>query len=483
MIALGRNPRFWLAAQMVLLVVFGGAFGLFTVRIFGDSTTYLAAAEMSLDELLCYHRTVGYPLLLKIVAPLSPDYGIIPWVHLAVFFPAVFLLDFAVRRYGASPWQAFAVSTGFFWAALQNRAVNFLGTDFLGIVTAVIAISFLLWVSAAPRRVLPWIGLTVSLACSYHVRPAYLFLVGLVPCLGVVFLRIRAAWAANRWSRKKFAAVLCGVSVLPYLGYALARFLLVGHFGLVSFGGYGVVALAVELIDREMIETELSDRWRPLAADILQVRHDRGQQSVFRGGGVIKLRQWELRYCDNINEVVMPLAVRHFGPQQVTLNRELADFSLEVIGLRKGRYLLFLAYSFPRALAKVVYCGRAVQALGALAAVLLAVRVLRFGRRSPAETASENSAQRGVKLAVFWLAALFLITKTWLVILVVPSISRHMLPAAVFVPSVLAILVWQELERIRPARRLPEKHVPAGGWKHRVRRANHRRTAGSLGHR
>ncbi len=109
MVSLWQTPRFWLVVQMLLLVAGGSAAGLFDVQTFNDSTTYLAAAEMPLDELLCYHRTVGYPFLLRAVAPLSPDYHIIPWVHLAVLFTAVFLLDHAVRRFGASPWLAFAI--------------------------------------------------------------------------------------------------------------------------------------------------------------------------------------------------------------------------------------------------------------------------------------------------------------------------------------------------------------------------------------
>ena len=555
MVSLWRKPRFWLVVQMLLLVAVGSAVGLFDVRIFSDSPTYLAAADMPLDQLLRYHRTVGYPFLLRAVAPLSPDYRIIPWVHLAVFFPAVFLLDHAVRRFGASPWLAFAISTGFFWATLQNQAVNYLGTDFLGVVMAAVAVSFLLWIIAslgelsldsrdatrrgdtvrrrsgipafdnppatrcvpamrqsscdkppeplpddgrtwsseprtlnpepsAPnarlRRTLPWIGLTVSLACAYHIRPAYLFLVGLVPCLGVVLLWIRTARVGAEFSWKRLASALCAVSILPYLGYCLARLVLVGHFGLVSFSGPGTAALAVELIDPRMVETELPQAWRPLAAEILAVRRHRGEESVFRGGGVIKLRQWELRYCDNIHEVVMPVADRRYGQDRITRNRELSEFSLKVISLRKAEYLLFLAYSFPRAMAKLVYCGWAVQVFGAAAVLLMAVRFWKFRHPPPAGSAPDDSADRGVKLAAFWLAALFLLANTWVIILVVPSISRHMLPAGVFVPSALAILIWQELGKIRTVLRLSEEEVPIGGWKRRGRQAPRRLRASSL---
>ena len=128
------------------------------------------------------------------------------------------------------------------------------------------------------------------------------------------------------------------------------------------------------------------------------------------------------------------------GPQVVT-------FALDEL-LRRGEVIreVIAVHLSPqasprtaRALAKLVYCSWVVQAFGALAVLLTAVRVWKLRRRSPAETAPRDSADRKARLAVFWLAALFLSAKTWVVILVVPSISRHMLPAGVFVPPLLAI--------------------------------------------
>ncbi len=434
---------------MSVVLIICTACGLMEVKLSNDSWNYIAASQMSPTEVLGCIRTIGYPLLLKVVSPWSPDYRVIPWIQVLGLFFAVFFLDSTVRRWGASPWRAFAVSTGVLYAAFQNCAFRYVGTDFPAMVMAIVTTSFLFWVSVSPKRILPWIGLTVSLACTYHIRPAYLFLVALAPCLGILFLFFRADRAGNPIPWERFSLALCGVSILPYLGWCLLRLLVVGHFGLVSFGGIAVVGIAVELLDREMIETKLPQQWKPLATAILQQRESRGIQSVFRGGGVIKLRQWELLYNNNVHRVACRAACRLYGDDRVIVNRRLSDFSKTVIRLNKGKYFLFLIYSLPRAVLRLVYCGWAVKLFGALAALLFAARVCMFRRRSLEADREEHPEDRSLFFAMFWLAVLFFLAKTFLVILVVSAISRYILPAGVFVPSVLLLWLFHEARLIR----------------------------------
>src|SRR4030067_2585786 len=107
-----RSPRLWIAAQLLAIVVVGSVFGFWRVQMFPDSSDYIDASKMALRPALVQSRTLGYPLILRMVATCSPDYQALPWVHLAMLWPAVFLLDFGVRRFGASPWQAVAVGSG-----------------------------------------------------------------------------------------------------------------------------------------------------------------------------------------------------------------------------------------------------------------------------------------------------------------------------------------------------------------------------------
>jgi hypothetical protein len=493
---------------MLALVIVGSATGLFHCQHFPDSKTYIAAADMPWAELLSYRRTLGYPLLLKAVAPFSPDFAVMPWVHLAMFCVAILLLDTGLRRYGASSWQAFAVSTGVFYGALQDQTIGALLSDFPAIVTAVIAIACLFSVAAAPRRPLPWIGLTLSLALCYHIRPAYLFLIALVPCLGILLSRLRTAGTEIRWRWKPYLLALTSVSVVPYLGYCLLRLVAVGHFGLVSFGGYHVAGIAVEMLNDQMVQTELPAEWRPLATEMLKRRREQGMTSVFRDYGVIEFRRWELLYNQNIKRVALASAVHVYGDDWVVANRKLGQFAHCVIGLRKPQYLLFLAYSYPRAVARLVYCSGVVKLFVAMTLALFAARVVICHRRrnrsgEPAdrhpslpavagngrrsvlrdsavgvvrldngslghrpsistEPTSGNLLPGRLRWALLWLAGLFFLAKMSLVIPVVIAQSRYVFPASIFVPSVLCLWMLDELTAIR--RTLAIRPQNAGRW-------------------
>ena len=97
---------------------------------------------------------------------------------------------------GFLPGLALAISSPLVYAALPRRTpVACLLSDFAAMMLAVMTVGCLLWVVAERRRILPWLALTLCLAAAYHVRPAYLFLVPLVPCLGVVFALV---WSKGR---------------------------------------------------------------------------------------------------------------------------------------------------------------------------------------------------------------------------------------------------------------------------------------------
>src|SRR5208283_3882209 len=101
------------------------------------SESYIACSKMAWEPALCQARTLGYPLFLRAVALFSPDYAAVPWVQLAMLWPAVFLVDSAMRRFGATPWQAFAVGAGFMYGAIQQLwTISSVLTDFPAAVVA-----------------------------------------------------------------------------------------------------------------------------------------------------------------------------------------------------------------------------------------------------------------------------------------------------------------------------------------------------------
>ena len=85
--------------------------------------------------------------------------------------------------------------------------------------------------------------LASAVSAAYHIRPSYLFLVPLVPGLGLVLSRIgdpACSWARRGIFRRRLRRPCC----VPLLGYCAARYFITGHFGLVSFAGYNLAGLA-----------------------------------------------------------------------------------------------------------------------------------------------------------------------------------------------------------------------------------------------
>jgi hypothetical protein len=469
--ALLRCPRCWLAVQVAAVILVAGSAGLWRLQLASDSASYMAASGAPLAEAMVGIRTLGYPLLLRGVAAFSPDYRLLPWVHLAMLAAAVFLFDFSLRRFGVSPWASLAASSALLYAALpRHTPVACLLADFPAMMLAVMTVACLLWVVAERSRILPWLGLTFCLAAAYHVRPAYLFLIPLAPCLGVVFAFLWSKRGGKPLFWKGLAVGLSAVAVLPLLAYSSLRLRMVGDFGLVSFIGYNLSALAAELLEAPMIEGELSEHCRPLANAILAQRQRLHMTPAFGPGPRISLAQYEENLSVNIWGVAVPAAHKIFGSDPVVCNRELSRLSREVIGLRKGRCLLWVAASFPRAAAKILWFQWIVPLLLPVAAASLAVR-LWLGRQARqrsavagarSASASPPPGERGptagfppgdISLLAALTALYFLAGVAMLCLAGTSLDSRLVVPTGMFLPSLLALWIAHEWEKIRLLRR------------------------------
>ena len=227
---------------------------------------------------------------------------------------------------------------------------------------------------------------------------------------------------------------------------------IVGEFGLVSFAGFNRSVLAVELLDRPMIDGELSPRFRPLAREIMAQRQRLGMTPAFGPGLYVNLGQYEANFACDLYRIALPTVRRFCGPELAACNRELTDFSREVIGLRKGRCLLWVVESVPRALMKILWFEwilwlLAPWQLGWAARLWLGARArwdeCCCGRRFPL---SRRLAR--VLAATYFLAdmGLMCLSGTY-------GDSRLVLPAGVFLPSLLAMLIVGQWEKIGLLRR------------------------------
>jgi hypothetical protein len=451
-----RSPRFWIVSQLLAIIVVGSVFGCWHVQMEPDSESYIRASKMALTPALSQSRTLGYPMILRLVVTFSPDYRAIPWVQLAMQWPAIFLLDFAARRFGASPWQAFAVSSGFMYGSIQQVwTVASVLTDFPATVVASMAIACLFLIVIYPKHIGGWLGLTLFLASAYHIRPAYLFLIPLAPCLGIVLLRLRAKRQRKPFIWTRFLLALVAISVLPFLAYCILRWAIVGDFALVSSGGTQTVGLAAELLDTKMAENELSARFRPFAQEILKERQERGLKPAFPGGWRVDMRSYEDNFSLNIYSIAEPASKRFFGEDAIVRNREMARFSREVMWLRKGKFLLWAAQYWPRAVMKVTYRYWILQGAVPITLILFAIDRYRhrYRRRSSLDVPwARNNLDRIVLPSLLWINLLYFGTSISVLILSgTYADSRLIVPAAVYLPSLVGLLILRELKAIRSA--------------------------------
>lgn len=438
-----KNPRFWLFAEMLAVVALAVVAGVLQApRESVDSASYLEASRQGLLGMLHSHRTIGYPLILKAVAVVSPTHQMLPLLHLLAHFAAVFLFNHALRRYGFSAWQAFAASSGLLLMVVNDGAIMGLLTDSLGRTAAIVAVSFLLWVAAAPRRIGPWLGLILSVAAAYQIRPVYLYLIPLTLCLGLALRRLHAAWQEEATAWFRYGGGLLAAAALPYLGFCLLRLFLIGHFGLVSFGGYNMVGIAADMLDPKLA-MRLPTRWQPLAQEILA-----GQEACQLKrplvGNRISIGQWTQNYNVNVWEIACPAAVRLYGNDPVTINRELTSFSQEVIRAKTNVYFCFVAYNLREALGMLLQTGWAPQACLLVAISLFLLRALLFPFSAPASALPQGLPAEVLVL----LGSTFAAANLLLVALVEVVIDRYAQAASQFLPPLFSFLAYRETTRI-----------------------------------
>ena len=279
---LGSSPLLFLLLQIPVSVVVLEARGRFDPQLARSTKIYQRVSQAdTVEKALRQTRTYGYPLFLKVMRFLvkPPHVRLVPEVHAALFFGAVMLFWFAVRAWTGSGWLALAAATPLISAPVLS-VVDRVQPDFPASALALVSLSVLLLLVRSPGRVSLWILLTALVFLTYQVRPAYVFLIPLVPALGWVLRCCREG--RPRLAHARWAAGLALATLVPFLLFCGLRKAVVGHFGLVSFSGFSLIGVTANFIDDELIETlapesrELAKRihgrrsgwgWEPMTAD------------------------------------------------------------------------------------------------------------------------------------------------------------------------------------------------------------------------
>ncbi|MDY7092556.1 MAG: hypothetical protein SX243_06225 [Acidobacteriota bacterium] len=303
----------WFGHPMVWLLVLGVALGrriagagLLVPRRVPDTSGYLALAQLSLDtpqwweKLLGTTRTYGYPLFLKLTGWVAPDLTAVPGAHLLCYIFAIVVFWWGFSRYSGRPWLAFWAAMPLFYAELLSM-VNRVQADALASASAVAGLGLLLGLARRPRSAALWLAVVAVVTYTYHVRPAYLFLLPLFPLLALALRRLLPGEGRWRW---RWGMGLAVALVLPFLAFCSLRWVVMGHFGLVSFGGYNLAGLTTPLLDDELV-AELPEGDRELAAAVLELRRKKGLETV---GWDTPMEEWYRQYNASVWRVAVPAA-------------------------------------------------------------------------------------------------------------------------------------------------------------------------------
>lgn len=301
-----RKPFFWFTLQLVVtLFVLAVAGGLEYVR-HPDTPSYLKAAQAeSWTEALSHNRAIGYPLFLRTVTSTGLWLRPVPPIQFLLFFGSLLLFWYAIRRLSGSGWLAWSVVLPMPWAGIMALGSVVL-PDFLAGTAAIVAVSCLLMLVAGPARTVWWMGLGVAVFCAYQLRPAAVFLVAFIPLLALA-LRWLFGEQGMR-SQAQWLAAVAAVTLLPFLMFCSWRWIAVGHFGVVSFGGPNQAGMAANFLDPQLVR-ELPPEHRRLARIILRGRRERGWETMQMSSSAV---EHFAQYSDNIWRIALPAAQREY---------------------------------------------------------------------------------------------------------------------------------------------------------------------------
>ena len=433
-----------LGTQMLGIGVLLWAVGKLTPVIMPDTASYVEFSFGSWTGALGHFRTPGYPLFLKIVGCVTPDYSAAPLLQFVAYCVGVILFHRGLRHVCPGEWRRVAISSSLLYANILHGYVNNLTTDTLAVAGGIGVAGLLLGCQTGAThrwRSLIVIGLATFVTCL--IRPAYLFLVVFVPLTGMLLSQIRPGRtdSAKRDGLKALVD-LVPVTLVPLLAYCLLRWCVVGQFGLVSFGGYNLVGVSGQWLDAVEL-SELPADLRPLAELALKrQRLVREQASNAQAGDRMNYMTLESRYDATIWGVLQPAAEELYGADHRLINTELRRLASALVWARPKLYAIWLAKSARQAVRLVVsdLVANPAYLLLTVACVLAQIARILTSATGPtprlrSETGETN--HEGPEGVLFLLAVLYAWLQLLLVILVCPPLGRMTDAAAVLLPTVL----------------------------------------------
>ena len=412
--------------QVVVIAGFLHWFGHFEATSQVDTASYRDYSFDSVTASLNDKRTFVYPCIIRFFEAADGSDRLVPWFQYIVSAVCTGFFLATLMRCGWSSWMALAATSPLLASPLVLEYSRVLTPDLLAQSFSIVAVSFWLNVVNKGKGIANLIGLSFFSFLAYQTKPSCLFLLAFVPVGGYI-----ARWWLNPDVRDAWlvACRLLAASTIPFVAWCTLRWVVVGHFGLVSFGGYNIIGLAGQWIQTDSID-QLTTEVRPLAVKILQGREAKKWEPA------TTYDEMEARFNPMVWEIAVPAAAALCEGDSRIMNRQMAELSSQVLKSQPTAYVGWLSKAAKRSVRNAVE----ITLRNPVLLVSLPIGLLAFAWNwRKRNTTIERSGLGTYDLefqTMVWLAIGYAICKIGLVILVEPPIDRYCAPATVFLASV-----------------------------------------------
>ncbi|HEV7280133.1 MAG TPA: hypothetical protein VGN57_07975 [Pirellulaceae bacterium] len=447
------SPYVWIALAAAVALASHAALGNLRVHEEPDTASYRDFDASTLEAALSEIRTFGYPLFLKGLGALGIGEAEVPFIHFVVSVLAACVFCAGLQSAGFGRPAAAASSGSLLFLDAGRGFLSDVTPDSLALSLAVASTGVFFVAISRRGNWLAFAALAALTFLTYQFRPAYLFLIPLWPALALVletFLTRREDPVRRRIARLGGYLV---ATALPFLLFCGLRLALVGHFGLVSFGGYNVVGIAAQFLD-EPLAREMPGDLRPLAEEIVRRRSD--VQGIAPPTDFYAM---EASYNPTVWGLTVPVAREFAEGDEVRANDSLSRLSGEIIRRRPQAYARWLFWNGKHAVRQCLTLAACDVATLLIVAALVGMHAFRLVRgRSvlPEERIDDRpetlARRRTEDHLLLWTAGAFCAAKALLVVGVEPAIGRYMVSAVAFVPPAIAVLAARSAERLAPWR-------------------------------
>ncbi len=396
-----------------------------------DTTSYRDySLEYTIDA-LNDKRTFVYPCVLQLFVSADGSERLIPWFQYLLSAVSVGVFLASLLRCAWNPWLALAAASPILTSQMVLEYSGVLTPDLLAQSFAVLTISQWFIVLHTGRS--PWalVGMSTFLFLAYQTKPSYLFLLAFAPIGGWI-----ARWWLNPDTRDAWRVALriTLASLLPFLAWSTLRWFVVGHFGLVSFGGYNIIGIAGQFLQKDWTP-QLSSDVQTLAVEILKQREGKRDWNT-----ELNYDNMELHFNPMVWDIAVPAASKLYEADSRVMNRQMARLSSEIILVQPKSYATWLWMASKRSIRAAIELTLRNPIAMLSIPLMLGAFAVRWRRKGIGHEQGKRQEYEREFQMMLWTALGYAMCKMALVILVEPPIERYCAPASVFWPSILTMI-------------------------------------------